>query len=93
MVRRVLSLTLKKSEIQDRWWQRIRGGHRTVEYVGFRRRDSGRGIQGDSGGLIVGHSNTCPTPSSLAPIAEDEFERIYTITLDPDRANVVECPY
>lgn len=49
--------------------------------------------------LIVGHSNTVPDTvealggTDIEPIAETEFDRIYTITLDPAGNEVVEGRY
>ncbi|MCX5742924.1 MAG: histidine phosphatase family protein, partial [Proteobacteria bacterium] len=49
--------------------------------------------------LIVGHSNTVPetvlafTGTTVAPIAETEYDRLYTITLAPDGPHVVAGTY
>jgi phosphohistidine phosphatase SixA len=49
--------------------------------------------------LIAGHSNTVPdtvkafTGMTIAPIAESEFDRIYTITLATDGAHLEEARY
>jgi phosphohistidine phosphatase SixA len=49
--------------------------------------------------LIVGHSNTVPdtvkafTGTTVTPIAETEFDRLYTITLAPTGAQLMEGTY
>ncbi len=49
--------------------------------------------------LIVGHSNTVPDTvlalggTTVSPISETEFNRIYTITLAPEGARMVESTY
>lgn len=49
--------------------------------------------------LIVGHSNTVPetvqafTGTAVAPIAETEFDRLYTITVTATGATAVESSY
>jgi probable phosphoglycerate mutase len=49
--------------------------------------------------LIVGHSNTVPatvkafTGTDIAPIAETEFDRLYTIAITGGEATVVESRY